>query len=93
MSVYASANREQRLPFYNQFKQYISQFKDCILIVTGDFNYVKNPEDITPKLTSADNGIEKRFKPLELSLLYVYASFNTGLKDFTHKATRLDKFM
>ena len=91
VSIYAPANREHRLPFYDHFQQYISQFKDRILIIAGDFNYVENVGDRTPKLTSTDNGIKKRFKPLELGLVDVYASFNTGLKDFTHKVARLDR--
>ena len=91
VSIYAPANREQKLPFYDHFQQYISQFKDRILIIAGDFNYVENAGDRTPKSISVDNGIKKRFKSVELGLVDVYASFNTGPKDFTHKAARLDR--
>ena len=44
-------------------------------------------------ITGADNGIKKRFKPLELGLVGVYASFNTGLKTLHIKRQGSIEFM
>ena len=92
LSVYALPNNsEKKRIFYQHLKEYIQNFVNFNMIITGYFNFVEEAIDPTPNINKRDTYVKRIFKPRNLQLFNVFRKWNKQQVHFTHKTARIDR--
>ena len=94
INIYAPAHTENliKIRFYQKLKEYLSKYKNELIILTGDFNYVISKEDRIKGYDYYDYiRINKMMNFEDFNLKYVYSTIYLGKTDFTTNKSRIDR--
>ena len=80
INIYAPAHTENliKIRFYQKLKEYLSKYKNELIILTGDFNYVISKEDRLKGYDYYDIRINKMMNFEDFNLKDVYSTKKQG---------------
>ena len=80
-----------KIIYYKQLKEYLNNYRDQILFLGGDFNYVESKQDKQNNLTYYDKIIPNFFDPKNLYLIDPYKEVYKNQINLTHTLSRIDR--
>ena len=94
INTYAPVNNDNqsKLRFYNKLKEYLYKFKNQIIILSGDFNYVTCNNDRTKGMQYLDQLINNIMDYNNFKIKDIYKTIYPKNINYTMEKSRLDKF-
>ena len=95
INIYAPVNGQnyEKLYFYQKLKEHLSKFKNQIIILSGDFNYVTDKEDRENGFDYWDKRLNNIINFENLNLKDAFKTINPEVTNFTTKRSRIDRFL
>ena len=95
INIYAPVSRVNldKFYFYQKLKEHLSKFKNQIIILSGDFNFVTDKDDRENGFDHWDRKINNLINFDNLYLKDVFKTLNPNVKNFTTKNSRIDRFL